>query len=105
VEAVAMSTLTGEGVTEVKTHAADKLLAMRVEVKLRTGKVNDVLNRVTVGEPKPRDSKERCVAYQPPVDLLMVFFFEFGYCPSDNGEIKKLFVDVGPTNGPLRYSF
>lgn len=54
-----MSTLTGEGVTEVKTHAADKLLSMRVEAKLRTGKVNDVLNRVTVGEPKPRDNKER----------------------------------------------
>jgi hypothetical protein len=69
VEAVAMSTLTGEGVTEVKTHAADKLLAMRVEVKMRTGKVNDVLNRVTVGEPKPRDSKERCVAF----DLLLIY--------------------------------
>lgn len=54
-----MSTLTGEGVTEVKSTACDKLLALRVETKMRTGKVNDVLNRVTVGEPKPRDNKAR----------------------------------------------
>ena len=54
-----MSTLTGEGVTDVKTRACDKLLALRVEAKIRTGKVNDVLNRVTVGEPQPRDNKPR----------------------------------------------
>ena len=59
IEAMCMSTLTGEGVTEVKSRACDKLLAMRVEAKMRTGKVNDVLNRVTVGEPTPRDDKIR----------------------------------------------
>ncbi|KNC79721.1 nucleolar GTP-binding protein 1 [Sphaeroforma arctica JP610] len=59
VEVNVMSTLTGEGVTEVKTRACDRLMAMRVENKMKTGKANDVLNRVTVGMPKARDTKER----------------------------------------------
>lgn len=70
VEAMCMSTLTGEGVTEVKTAACDRLLAMRVEAKLRSGKVNDVLNRVTVGEPKPRDNKERYVSRSDGVNVV-----------------------------------
>lgn len=72
VEAMCMSTLTGEGVTEVKTAACDRLLAMRVEAKLRSGKVNDVLNRVTVGEPKPRDNKERYVSFSEGIKVSYV---------------------------------
>eukprot|EP01134_Creolimax_fragrantissima_P005651 CFRG5651T1 len=59
VEVKVMSTLTGEGVTDVKTRACDRLMAARVESKMKSGKVNDVLNRVTVAQPTSRDTKER----------------------------------------------
>lgn len=54
-----MSTLTEEGIMKVKTTACDKLLAMRVEQKIKTRKVNDVLNRLHVALPNSRDQKAR----------------------------------------------
>jgi len=56
---VPMSTLTEEGVVEVKTQACDELLAQRVEFKLRGKKAADVLNRLHLAVPKPRDGVER----------------------------------------------
>ncbi len=56
---VPMSTLTEEGVVEVKTRACDELLAQRVEVKLRGKKASDVLNRLHLAVPKPRDEMAR----------------------------------------------
>lgn len=56
---VPMSTLNEEGVMEVKTRACDELLAQRVEVKLRGKKASDVLNRLHLAVPKPRDEVER----------------------------------------------
>ena len=56
---VPMSTLTEEGVVEVKTRACDELLLQRVEVKLRGKKASDVLNRLHLAVPKPRDGVER----------------------------------------------
>eukprot|EP00123_Amoebidium_parasiticum_P012363 comp21303_c0_seq1/m.29120 comp21303_c0_seq1/g.29120 ORF comp21303_c0_seq1/g.29120 comp21303_c0_seq1/m.29120 type:complete len:651 (-) comp21303_c0_seq1:132-2084(-) len=56
---VPMSTLTGENITDVKTKACELLLGQRVEGRLRTGKVDDILNRLTVAMPAPRDQKER----------------------------------------------
>jgi len=54
-----MSTLTEEGVMNVKTEACDRLLAQRVEVKVKNKKVEGVLNRLHVAMPKPRDNIER----------------------------------------------
>jgi len=54
-----MSTLTEEGVMDVKTQACDRLLAQRVEVKVKSKKVDGVLNRLHVAMPKPRDNVER----------------------------------------------
>jgi len=56
---VPMSTITEEGVMKVKTEACDRLLAQRVEIKLKSKNVNDVLNRLHVAIPKPRDNIER----------------------------------------------
>ncbi|XP_054848104.1 GTP-binding protein 4 [Eublepharis macularius] len=53
------STLTEEGVIQVKTEACDRLLAHRVETKMKGNKVNDVLNRLHVALPARRDNKER----------------------------------------------
>jgi len=56
---IPMSTVTEEGVMNAKTEACDRLLAQRVEAKVKSNKVNDVLNRLHVAMPKPRDNVER----------------------------------------------
>ncbi|XP_012520348.1 PREDICTED: nucleolar GTP-binding protein 1, partial [Propithecus coquereli] len=53
------STLTEEGVIKVKTEACDRLLAHRVETKMKGNKVNEVLNRLHLAVPSKRDDKER----------------------------------------------
>ncbi|XP_053121470.1 GTP-binding protein 4 isoform X2 [Hemicordylus capensis] len=53
------STLTEEGVMQVKTEACDRLLAHRVDLKMKGNKVNDVLNRLHLAVPSKRDNKER----------------------------------------------
>lgn len=52
-----MSTLTGQGVVDVKNKACETLLAHRVEMKASTGRIHDVLNRLHLAMPKPRDAK------------------------------------------------
>lgn len=54
-----MSTLTDEGVIELRNEACDRLLAHRVETKIKTKKVNDIANRLHVAVPQKRDHKER----------------------------------------------
>ena len=41
----------------VRNEACERLLAHRVEMKIKTSKVNDVLNRLHLAEPKKRDNK------------------------------------------------
>nr|XP_054114379.1 GTP-binding protein 4 isoform X1 [Callithrix jacchus] len=53
------STLTEEGVIKVKTEACNRLLAHRVETKMKGNKVNEVLNRLHLAVPTRRDDKER----------------------------------------------
>ncbi len=51
-----MSTLTGDGVMQVRSHACDDLLAKRVEAKLRAGAASlregSSANRLYVARPK-----------------------------------------------------
>ena len=54
-----MSTISEEGVMNVKTEACERLLAHRIEVKIKSKKVEGVLNRLHVAMPKPRDGIER----------------------------------------------
>ncbi|XP_058088720.1 nucleolar GTP-binding protein 1-like [Magnolia sinica] len=54
-----MSTLTEDGVIAVKNAACERLLNQRVELKMKSKKINDCLNRFHVAMPKPRDGKER----------------------------------------------
>lgn len=54
-----MSTLSETGVMEVKTEACERLLCYRVEQKMKSRKVDGILNRLHVAVPKERDSKER----------------------------------------------
>ncbi|GAV64986.1 NOG1 domain-containing protein/NOGCT domain-containing protein, partial [Cephalotus follicularis] len=54
-----MSTLTEEGVIAVKNAACERLLDQRVELKMKSKKINECLNRFHVAMPKPRDQKDR----------------------------------------------
>ncbi|KAM0935328.1 putative nucleolar GTP-binding protein [Dioscorea sansibarensis] len=56
---LSMSTLTDDGVIAVKNTACERLLDQRVEMKMKSKKINDCLNRFHVAIPKPRDTKER----------------------------------------------
>lgn len=62
---MAMSTLSEEGVMAVKQVACDKLLNFRVEMKVAGKRINDVLNRIHVAQPKPRPGSAAGV--RPPV--------------------------------------
>jgi nucleolar GTP-binding protein len=62
-----MSALTEEGVIAVKNAACERLLNQRVEIKMKSKKINDCLNRFHVAVPKPRDQKERPVCIPPAV--------------------------------------
>ena len=67
VELVTMSTMTEEGVAGVKTRACDKLLAHRVDVKVKGKRIRDVANRLHLAEPAPRDNKDRPPVIPPAV--------------------------------------
>ena len=54
-----MSTLTEEGVSGVKTAACDRLLASRVEVKLKGKRAPDLVSRIHVSMPRHRDGVAR----------------------------------------------
>ena len=54
-----MSTATGQGVSEVKIAACDRLLEKRVEIKMRGKRMVEVRNRLEVTLPRPRDGKNR----------------------------------------------
>ena len=56
---LSMSTVSEEGIMTVKTEACDQLLAQRVEVKMKSKKAKDVMNRLHVAMPTQRDQKER----------------------------------------------
>ena len=54
-----MSTVTEQGVMNVKVTACDMLLQHRVEAKFRSKKVDTILNRLHVAEPTARDNFQR----------------------------------------------
>ena len=56
---VQVSCYTDEGVMELKNKACDTLLQHRVDTKLKGNKVNAILNRLHVAQPKPRDDVVR----------------------------------------------
>lgn len=56
---IEMSNLNEEGVMDVRNEACERLLAHRVEQKIKSSKVNDVLNRLHVAEPRKRDNRNR----------------------------------------------
>lgn len=59
-ELIPMSNISEENISKLKITACDKLLEARVDSKLNSGRVkDDVLSRITVAMPKPRDNMAR----------------------------------------------
>lgn len=56
-----MSTVNDIGVMEVKLEACERLLSFRVDQKIKTKKVDGLLNRLHVAMPAPRDQRLRPV--------------------------------------------
>lgn len=56
---IEMSTLKEDGVMSVRNEACERLLAHRVELKIKSSRINDVMNRLHLAEPAKRDNKER----------------------------------------------
>merc|ERR1712002_512938 len=56
---LAMSTVTEEGVMDVKSKACELLLQHRVDMKYKSKKVDGILNRLNVALPEKRDTKAR----------------------------------------------
>lgn len=54
-----MSNISEQGVSEVKAMACEKLLASRVDARIAGKKIDCVMNRLQVFNPKPRDNVER----------------------------------------------
>lgn len=54
-----MSTVDETGVMDVKSDACEKLLSFRVDQKMRTKKVDNILNRLHVATPQATDGVER----------------------------------------------
>ena len=58
-EILTMSTVTEEGVMDVKSKSCELLLQHRVEHKYKSKKVDGILNRLNVAIPEKRDNKAR----------------------------------------------
>jgi nucleolar GTP-binding protein len=59
-EVIPMSNVSEENISQLKITACDKLLEARVDSKLAQGKMkSDVMSRITVAVPKPRDGVKR----------------------------------------------
>eukprot|EP01023_Acetabularia_acetabulum_P035975 TRINITY_DN3401_c0_g1_i4.p1 TRINITY_DN3401_c0_g1~~TRINITY_DN3401_c0_g1_i4.p1 ORF type:complete len:676 (-),score=137.05 TRINITY_DN3401_c0_g1_i4:1599-3626(-) len=63
-----MSALKEEGIMNVKQVACERLLANRVGTKVQGKKITDVVNRVHVAVPKPRDDIQRPPVIPPGVE-------------------------------------
>ncbi|EGD82672.1 GTP binding protein 4 [Salpingoeca rosetta] len=59
ISVLSMSTLTEEGVAQVKNAACDKLMTYRIESKTRNPAMQASLNKLNVTLPRPRDNKAR----------------------------------------------
>jgi len=59
IEMLQMSCATELGVMDARNRACEKLLAARVEQKLKGTRINDVLNKIHLAHPTPRDDVPR----------------------------------------------
>lgn len=59
VQSIQVSCISEEGVMDLKNKACEALLAHRVDTKLKGSKINSIINRIHVAQPKARDDVVR----------------------------------------------
>jgi len=89
-----MSNVTESGVMDVKSMACDKLLQARVDTRVAGKKVNDVMNRLQVFQPKARDGESRDAFIPESVKAAM----ERGEIGSKDNKPKVSSHGYAPTN-------
>lgn len=111
-----MSNLSEEGVSEVKAAACDKLLESRVDARVSGKKIENVMNRLQVFQPQPRDNAKRDAFIPESVirakeqgDGGKPKRSNTGYAPTvkdssnDNGDVEMLQTDVRKTARDLMW--
>ncbi|KAI9295254.1 GTP binding protein 4 [Neoconidiobolus thromboides FSU 785] len=86
------SSYTDEGLMETRNKACDVLLTARVDNKLRSSKIGDVLNKLHLAMPNQRDNQDR------PLQIPESVATRQRYDPNDPNR-PKLEVDVEKENG------
>lgn len=95
-ELITMSNVSEDGVSALKMKACDKLLEARVDAKLSTGRVkDDVMSRITVAQPKKRDSKVRGTSIPETVNSDMAVDKADGATSSGRVTEKQLMINNG----------
>lgn len=89
-----MSTVTEEGIADVKTRACDELLMQRVEMKMKNKKMPEILNRLHLAVPTPRDSVERPPFIPPGAKIKKSVTTEMDTQTSASKEARKLERDI-----------
>jgi nucleolar GTP-binding protein len=92
VEKLELSCATDFGVMEARNMACDRLLASRVEQKLKGGRINDVLNKIHLAQPTPRDDVPRLPFIPPEVQNRKLYDW-------NDPERRKLEKDLEVENG------
>ncbi|TIC42964.1 hypothetical protein E3Q08_02532 [Wallemia mellicola] len=87
-----LSCMSEEGIMDVRNQVCETLLAHRVDTKMRGSKINSVVNRIHVAQPKPRDDVERTAQIPDVVKQRK------GYDKEDP-ERRKLERDIEEANG------
>lgn len=80
-----MSTVSEQGVAEVKSRACDLLLAHRVEAKLSSRKASDIVSRLHLAQPRQRDTLER----PPCIPVAVQQRLPQSAAPGDDGKPTK----------------
>ena len=85
------SCVTDEGIMGVRNLACEKLMAQRIDIKMKGQKINDVLNRLHLTSPQPRDEKARPPCIPPAVLARRAL--------SEKMPMRKLARDIEAENG------
>ncbi|ODV88739.1 hypothetical protein CANCADRAFT_128386 [Tortispora caseinolytica NRRL Y-17796] len=93
VEIMQLSCQSQDGLFDVRNRACEKLLSQRIEQKLKGTKVNNVLNKIHLATPQPRDDKVR-EHYIPEGALELLHSYD-----KSNEQRRKLARDIEEENG------
>jgi len=100
VEVVPCSNISEENISILKAKACDQLLQARVDAKLASGRLrDDVMSRITVAQPKPRDNVIREAFIPPSAASSMSMSMSMSAAAEGGGGSRVLERDLMKANG------